>query len=39
MDTSVVVTFCLGLLCTLTVMYFLGLFGARVSKSALSRDE
>ncbi|WFD21187.1 cytochrome-b5 reductase [Malassezia caprae] len=39
MDTSVVVTFCLGLLCALAVMYFLGLFGAPVSKNALNKDE
>jgi len=37
MDTSVVVTFCLGLLCTLAVMFYLGLIG--VSKSALKKDE
>lgn len=40
MDTSIVVTFCVGLLCTLTVMYFLGLFRVSpASKNALSREE
>lgn len=39
MDASVLFTFFLGLLCTLTVFYWTGLLSTPASKTALSQDE